>query len=107
MSFDLTNLPTLTCERYPYGKLERRMYRHPISNEFHREDGPAVQCYHHETGIIELESYFVDGILHREDGAAVIWHDRNGKPVVEEYWLVGERLSLRAFMERLMEDTDV
>ncbi len=39
--------------------------------ELHRTDGPAVVCWH-DNGVVEQESYYVNGNRHREDGPAVI-----------------------------------
>ena len=106
MSFETEIFPELICHRYngdDDGVLERRIYVHPKTGEYHREDGPAIQVYFLD-GSIELQSFFINGVPHREDGAAIQWFNRNGNITVEEYYLHGEKLTERQFMQRLMED---
>ena len=55
--------------------------------QYHREDGPAVECANGRS------YWYKNGKYHREDGPAIIWEDGthsyylNGNPYTkEEYW---------------------
>lgn len=55
--------------------------------QFHRLNGPA-------TVDENVQRWYKDGVLHREDGPAVLWVD--GK---QEYWIEGKALTMEEFKE--------
>lgn len=51
------------------------------------------EIYRYKDVTDNVEKYVKDGMLHREDGPAVIRKDGDKK--IEEYWLFGEKLTKR------------
>jgi len=76
-------------KRYKVYTLEKGIVETDKYNVFkyltwHREDGPAVNCYYNN-GLIEFVEYWVNGQLHRLDGPAIIGYDINGNITNIEY----------------------
>jgi hypothetical protein len=62
-----------------------------VSNEHHRELGPAAIWYYPD-GSIERECFYIDGKFHRELGPAAIWYYPDGSIEIERFYLNGEYL---------------
>jgi hypothetical protein len=82
-----------------------------LSNNFFRnafeelQDDFERQFYGASTRIIEYSNckkYYTNGILHREDGPAVVYHDSK-KP--SEYWLNGTKVS-KEIVEKAVEEKE-
>lgn len=67
------------------------IYRHPTTDEYHRIGGPALKWTDGE------ESWYKYGKLHRENGPAVIRHNR-----IDDYYIEGELLYKEEFYRRLV-----
>jgi antitoxin component YwqK of YwqJK toxin-antitoxin module len=52
----------------------------------HRDDGPAIIIYF-SNGTIESESFYINGKLHREDGPAIIIYFSNGTIESESFYI--------------------
>ena len=72
---------------YDDGRIFPSKYYKNESEQYHREDGPAIES---STG---RKFWFKDGKYHREDGPAIVWENGtseyflNGKEYTkEEYW---------------------
>ena len=64
--------------------------------KLHREDGPALIRYN-EDGTVSHEYYFIENEIHREDGPAVV---RWGRPLLSGYfgfYKRGQELDINAF----------
>lgn len=59
---------------------------------WHREDGPAHQCFR-TSGQLECESYWINSNLHRENGPAFIIYNEDGSIDIQQFWLHGCKLS--------------
>jgi antitoxin component YwqK of YwqJK toxin-antitoxin module len=57
----------------------------------HRKDGPA-KIWYDKDGQKKYEEWYKDGKHHREDGPAFIRYDRNGQKDCEYYYLNGEEV---------------
>jgi len=63
-----------------------------IFGEYHREDGPAVECKY-----LGYRQYFVHDKLHREDGPALEYTNNVKK---NQYWINGKKLNKREFISK-------
>ena len=66
------------------------MYKHPTTDEYHRIGGPALKWTDGE------ESWYKHGRLHRENGPAVVRHNRI------DYYIEGKLLYKEEFYRRLV-----
>jgi len=57
-----------------------------VNGEKHREDGPA-QIMYREDDTIKYEMWYLRGKLHRDNAPAVVWYDRSYNKCRCEYWL--------------------
>jgi hypothetical protein len=58
-----------------------------VNGKYHRIGGPAYLYW--RSNVLAGEGWYIDGTLHREDGAAMTdWHD-NGVKVLEEWYFEG------------------
>ena len=57
---------------------------------YHRDDGPAVSCYH-EDGSVEREFYYINNKWHRTDGPAQVWYYKTGSVSSEHYYINNKR----------------
>ena len=48
--------------------------------------------YYYKNGQVKSEYYRLNGLLHREDGPAVIRYDKNGQIESQSYWINGEEI---------------
>ena len=71
---------------YPNGQKKYKSYYNNNNNKLHREDGPAYQWWD-KNGRKRIERYFVNDKLHRENGPAVQWWHNNGQKEIEEYYI--------------------
>ena len=55
-----------------------------VNGIYHRLDGPAC-IWHYEDGQIQKECYYINRDIHRLDGPAIIWYYEDGK-IKEEYY---------------------
>jgi len=69
-----------------------RLESYYVNDTLHRTNGPALVERDPITGIITEESYFLNGHRHRTDGPAVLERDGDtGKIVKSEIWANGSR----------------
>lgn len=73
---------------YDSGKVHTEY--HYLNGVLHREDLPAVMCYHERSGKRYIEEYFKAGKCHRENGPAKIVYEGNGNIQYEYYLLEGK-----------------
>ena len=50
---------------------------------------PKIKYY--ESGKIEREYWYINGLYHRVDGPAIIWYYESGK-IKEEHWYLNDKL---------------
>lgn len=86
---------TLFVKEYEDGTIYYTNYK----EQYHRRKGPAVIWTSKSTSGGAGESWYFDGILHRETGPAFIIY---GKSTRNEYYLHGEKLTKKEFYKRLL-----
>ena len=57
-----------------------------LDNIVHRDDGPAEICYY-PSGKIASEEYYVNGKRHRINGPAYITYEEYGDIISEQHWI--------------------
>jgi hypothetical protein len=76
-----------------------------LEDLLHRLDGPALILYY-ESGPLQSEHYFLNGSLHRDEGPATIMYSTEGIAVGEEYWYNGSQIRINSFVSRLQKSKD-
>jgi antitoxin component YwqK of YwqJK toxin-antitoxin module len=71
-----------------------------LDNIVHRDDGPAEICYY-PSGKIASEEYYVNGKRHRINGPAYITYEEYGDIISEQHWIndMAHRLDGPAFIQ--------
>ena len=81
------NIPVPIFHYYENGNIERVTYTVNGKKHKDKDNGPAEILFC-EAGCKIVESYYLHGKLHREDGPAVIYY-KNGSPQFVEYYING------------------
>ena len=64
----------------------------------HKEDGPAVIKYYTD-GITFMEEWYKEGTMHREDGPAIIHYNNNGEIEKYSYYIEYKQLTEKEFIK--------
>ena len=73
-------------KRQYYNNRNIQKETHCINGKLHRLNGPAIIWYNKD-GDIGIEEYYKNDQLHREDGPAIIWYNTDGSIQKEFYYI--------------------
>ena len=72
-----------------------------LNGFFHRIGGPARTWYFEDGITISGFNWYIHGLIHREDGPAILVYDRLGNIVYEYYYLNNQRITETEFKLRI------
>ena len=72
----------------------------------HREEGPAVIWYG-SSGNKLYEEWRNGGCLHREDGPAIIHYNEDGNIYAKQYWIMGQEIAEDKWKISKLPDTKI
>lgn len=81
-----------------------RVESYYLNGKYHREDG-AAQIFYYEDGTIEYLFYYNNGLLHNDKGAAEIYYTDDDPAMIDEegYWFNGKEYTDKNIIDNWVE----
>ena len=86
-----------TTEEIEYDNGKTKSIKHFLNGHLHRDKNQPAVIEYFEGGNIKKEMYYLNGVLHNEDGLAIKEYNEKGRIISEKYYINGKNFNKSDF----------